>query len=70
MLHIIDILDNELDNLIDFGNELIASLNYVGLTQTDADIIYNSIAECALLIIEKEEWLDELTWRQNLPVAA
>lgn len=60
----IDALENELDNLIDFGNQMLDSLAMAEKFGWDTDTLLDNIAYVALLIEEKEDELEELQYRQ------
>lgn len=60
----IDALENELDNLIDFGNQMLDSLRMAEKFGWDANSLLDDIAYVALLIEEKEDELEELQYRQ------
>lgn len=64
MLHVIDSLENELDNLILFGNQMLDSLAMAEKFGWDCEVLLDNIAYVALLIEEKEDELEELAWRQ------
>lgn len=64
MLHVIDTLENELDELILFGNQMLDSLRMAQKFGWDADSLLDDITYVALLIEEKEDELEELQYRQ------
>lgn len=64
MLHVIDTLDNELDELVLFGNQMLDSLAMAEKFGWDTESLLDDIAYVALLIEEKEDELEELAWRQ------
>lgn len=60
----IDALENELDNLIAFGNQMLDSLAMAEKFGWDCEVLLDNIAYVALLIEEKEDELEELQYRQ------
>lgn len=64
MLHIIDQLDRELDELVLFGNQMLDSLRMAEKFGWDCEVLLDNLAAVALMIEEKEDELEELAWRQ------
>lgn len=57
-------LEEELDNLIDFGNQMLDSLAMAEKFGWDCEVLLDNIAYVAILIEEKEDELAEMNWRQ------